>query len=85
MTVEEAGKRYLLAHWRLLASESNDMDSRREYEDAGDFLLAAFAEGMPLPLAAIAYKAYCSALVRSAKNVKIVRTYWSRLSVAGEF
>jgi hypothetical protein len=71
ITTEEAGHRYLLAHRRFLASPSSDEDALREYEDAGDVLLATFVDSMQdTAQAAKACEAYRRALVRSAKNAE---------------
>jgi hypothetical protein len=69
ITTEEAGHRYLLAHRRFLASPSTDEDALREYEDAGDVLLATFVDSMQdTAQAAKAFESYRRALVRIAKN-----------------
>jgi hypothetical protein len=69
ITTEEAGQRYLLARRRFLASPSTDEDAFREYEDAGDVLLATFVDSMDnLAQAAKACESYRRALVRCTKK-----------------
>lgn len=76
ITTEEAGHRYLLAHRRFLASPSTDEDAVREYEDAGDVLLATFVDSMDnIAQADKACESYRRALIRSAKK-KIQRPHY---------
>jgi hypothetical protein len=66
MTTEEASQNYLLARRRFFSSPSTDENALREYEDAGDLLMATFAESMGnVAQAAEACKAYRRALIRS--------------------
>jgi len=71
ITTEEAGQRFLFAYRRFRTSHSGDEEALREYEDAIDMLLATFADAMGnVSHAAEACGSYCSALVRTAENVK---------------
>ena len=71
ITTEEAGQNYALARRKYWASPSTDEGALRGFEDAGDLLMAAFAESTGnLAQPAKAYKAYHLAHVRSVTTSK---------------
>jgi len=68
MTTEDAGQNFLLAYRRYWASPSTNQNALREYEVAGDVLLATFVDSMEnIAHAAEACKAFRRALIRSTK------------------